>query len=368
MRTIILLALFLLNVPAFSQVWPGDINNNGQVDNLDLLYLGYSFGTVGPRRDTSSIEWAEQNILQEWRQKFPTSDSINYAHADCDGDGLISILDIIAINRNFDEENQQITTTEIPQGIAGIDPPMSFESTNLSGPILQGSVLSVPLQLGNSNIPIDRFNGLAFTVRYDANAIDPQSIHLFAGNSWINTSGSELLQIQKNDRSEGKLDVALSRFGVNAVDGNGEIGSLYFIIEDDVIDFLPEDSLCINILIEDIVLVDENFEQTPVVNDSLKLKIVSPNYFTTSVPRIIKDSKVAVYPNPASRLLMIRSMHRKMEEISLYDALGQQVYFHRIDRKGLAEIPLLQYPPGLYLFKMLTPDGIICRKILIERE
>ena len=368
MRTIILLTLFLFNTPTFSQVWPGDINNNGQVDNLDLLYLGYSFGTVGPRRDTSSIEWAEQNLLQEWRQKFPTQDSINYAHADCDGDGVISILDIIAINRNFDEENQQVTTTQIPAGIAGVDPPMSFESTNFTGPILQGSVLSVPLRLGTANFSIERFNGLAFTISYDASAIDAQSIHLFTGNSWINSSGGDLLQIQKNDRAEGKLDIALSRFGVNAIDGNGTIGSLYFIIEGDVIDFLPEDSLCINVTIEDIVLVDENFEQTPVVNDSLKLKIVSPNYFTTSVPKIIKDSRVAVFPNPASQLLMIRSMHRKMEEISLYDALGQQVYFDVIDRKGLVEIPLLQYPPGLYLLKLLTPDGIISRKILVERE
>ena len=368
MRTIILLALFLFSIPAFSQVWPGDIDNNGQVDNLDLLYLGYSYGSVGPRRDTSSIAWAEQNILQEWQQKFPTSDSLNYAHADCDGDGVISIRDMIAINLNFDEENQTVNPTEIPAGVEGIDPPMSFDATNFTDPILQGSVLSVPLSLGTSGLPIDRFNGLAFTISYDASAIDAQSIHLFTGSSWINTSGGELLQIQKNNRAEGKLDIALSRFGVNAIDGDGTIGSLYFIIEDDVIDFLPTDSLCINVTIEDIVLVDENFEQTPVVNDSLKLKIVSPNYFTTSVPKIIKDERVSVYPNPASQLLMVHSMHRMMEEISLYDALGQQIYFDKIDRRGLVEIPLIHYPPGLYLLKLLTPNGIISRKILIERK
>lgn len=368
MRSAFILLFALLSLPIYGQVWPGDINSNGEVDHLDLLYLGYSYGTVGPRRDSASISWAPQTLLSEWAQKFPGLDSLNYGHADCNGDGIISILDLLAINNNFDEQTNIVTPNEIVEGIAGIDPPIQFESSSVTGPLLQGSILSIPLNLGNTNFPIDEFNGIAFTVKYDPSAIKPSSIHLFTGSTWVNSSGNELLQLQKNDAVEGELDVAISRFGINTVDGQGPIGSLYFIIEDDVIDFLPEDSLCVSVTLDEIVLINDQFEQIPVVSDSLKLKIVSPNYFTTSVPDIIKDDQVLVYPNPVNQTLSISAVHRHVEEVSLFDALGRQVYYSSPNRKGLLQIPVKDYAPGLYVLKLLTPEGIISRKILKEDQ
>ncbi len=363
-----ILSLVLFTTALQGQVWPGDINSNGAVDNLDLLYLGYAFGTIGPARDTSSIEWANQNLPLEWEQKFPVSDSTNYAHADCNGDGIVSILDLLALNSNYFDTNGAVNPISIPQGIVGVDPAIDMDSTNLMGPILQGTVLSVPVMLGDLNIPISQINGLSFSVKYDPSVISSSSIHLFTGASWFNPSGSEILQLQKNDAAIGKLDIALSRFGVNSVSGDGQIGTLFFVIEGDVIDLIPEDSMYAEVMIEEITMIDHSFNKSPVVSDTLKLKIVSPEYFLVSNKNIIRDDRVRVFPNPTSGHLWIDSPHRILDQISLYDAYGRLLLYTEPQQQGRLQLSIGQFPIGFYLLKMQTADGILSRKVMIEKE
>ncbi|MEM1322381.1 MAG: hypothetical protein AAGG75_19115 [Bacteroidota bacterium] len=298
---VILFTCFFFTTSLQGQVWPGDINGNGAVDHVDLLYLGYAFGTIGPARDSASIEWTGQSLPLDWAQRFPVSDSTNYAHADCNGDGIIGILDLLALNFNYLDTNGPVSLSTLPQGVAGIDPVMDFDEAGLMGPILQGTTISVPIVLGDVNFPMTQLNGLAFSIRYDPNVINPSNINVFAGTSWFNPSGSELLQLQKNDQNQGKLDIALSRFGVDAIDGSGPIATLFFVIEGDVIDLIPADSMYVEVMIDGVTSINGDFIPSPVVNDTLKMKIVSPEYFIVSNRDIIKDERVRVFPNPAGR-------------------------------------------------------------------
>ena len=59
----LLVALILWSVSASGQVWPGDVNNNGVVNNVDLLYLGFAHGHVGPARPGPSSQWEEQAVF-----------------------------------------------------------------------------------------------------------------------------------------------------------------------------------------------------------------------------------------------------------------------------------------------------------------
>ena len=50
---------------SFSQqipVWPGDANDDGIVNNLDLLNVGLGFGIQGNARDYISTVWQQQQV------------------------------------------------------------------------------------------------------------------------------------------------------------------------------------------------------------------------------------------------------------------------------------------------------------------
>lgn len=64
------------------QVWPGDANNNGIVNNVDLLYVGAAFGASGEARGSGSSQFSFE------LNNFNTIDVVDFAWDF--GDGTIS--------------------------------------------------------------------------------------------------------------------------------------------------------------------------------------------------------------------------------------------------------------------------------------
>lgn len=91
---------FKFKVHGFTDVWPGDADNNGVVDTRDIatvgLYLGYGLSKENFRsfkRENPSTYWTKQRALC-W-------DSLEVTYADCDGNGDINITDMLIIPLNF---------------------------------------------------------------------------------------------------------------------------------------------------------------------------------------------------------------------------------------------------------------------------
>jgi len=79
-------------------VWPGDFNKDGVANNLDLLYWGRAFGEeTGPIRLNASNEWIAQEGL-DWHTSI---NGINKKHQDGNGNGLIDLLDIEVLQKNY---------------------------------------------------------------------------------------------------------------------------------------------------------------------------------------------------------------------------------------------------------------------------
>ncbi|MFP4543299.1 MAG: dockerin type I domain-containing protein [Candidatus Kapaibacterium sp.] len=89
------------NIHSFIDAWPGDANNDGVVDTRDISTIGLYLG-IGPktksmrsfRRHNPSAIWAPQPVLA-W-------DSAMVSYADCDGNGEITVTDILIVNLNHD--------------------------------------------------------------------------------------------------------------------------------------------------------------------------------------------------------------------------------------------------------------------------
>lgn len=75
------------------KVWPGDVNNDGVVDERDVLALAQHMGSSGPARSTQGVSWKGQKVT-------PWQDS-TAAFADTDGDGVVDHEDLKAIVFNF---------------------------------------------------------------------------------------------------------------------------------------------------------------------------------------------------------------------------------------------------------------------------
>ena len=79
--------------PAISTVYPGDTNNDGTVDELDILPIGVYFLEEGTSRSNASMVWEAQDVTS-W-PSYPAN------YADCNGDGVVDEKDIIPIGVNW---------------------------------------------------------------------------------------------------------------------------------------------------------------------------------------------------------------------------------------------------------------------------
>ncbi len=94
---------YSFTIHSFVEVWPGDANNNGNVEINDIttigLFLGYGSSKMNFRsfrRPNASTFWIGQLCLA-W-------DSIPITYADCDGDGEVTLNDMLIVPLNFGKE------------------------------------------------------------------------------------------------------------------------------------------------------------------------------------------------------------------------------------------------------------------------
>ncbi len=61
-----LLFLLLSGTLAQAQIWPGDMNNNGVVNCVDLLYWSVANGRTGSPRTNSGTQWQAHPMPSDW--------------------------------------------------------------------------------------------------------------------------------------------------------------------------------------------------------------------------------------------------------------------------------------------------------------
>lgn len=93
----------VFRIHSFIDVWPGDADNNGIVNNNDLgfvqKYIGLGSNTKNMRsfkRQNASTVWTRQRVLA-W-------DNFEASYADCDGNGDITNNDMLVISYNWNRD------------------------------------------------------------------------------------------------------------------------------------------------------------------------------------------------------------------------------------------------------------------------
>lgn len=94
----------IVNIITSFEVWPGDANNDGIVNQTDILPIGLFWGSSGPARSGGSDVW-ESQLCNFWMPKIVT-------YVDCDGSGVIDGNDVSVIVANWRKTHPVITSTE----------------------------------------------------------------------------------------------------------------------------------------------------------------------------------------------------------------------------------------------------------------
>ncbi len=358
MRTTVTTLLLLLVTVARGQVvWPGDVNNNGIVNHIDALYWAVAKEATGPARQDATTDWSGQPVTTAWGQNFPNG--VNYAFADCDGDGIVTDDDKAIIEENYGLEHDTVIPEEFLQGDPAEDPILALSSDMED--VAPGETWNVRLSLENpGGDTIHNFYGIAFTVHYNPDVIGNQASNFRLNideTSWLyGIGGNQVIQYVHNDPVNGIAHITVARMNQQETSGIGLIGTFSIVIEDIIIGLSSAD-----LSVTDIKMVDLGLTESPVAPSSLHADVV------TSFTDVRDPAGVfRVYPNPVvNDILIIEAVQsEKVQQVELYNALGRKV-LNQTFRKGEEQqmIEMGHFPSGIYLLKIRTERFIYIQKI-----
>ena len=334
---------FFINVTAEALVWPGDTNNDGVVNNFDILNIGIGYEAEGVIRSNASINWEGQATL-DWDHKF--DNGLNFKFADADGSGVINYSDMEAIDLNWNEEHE--FRGESDQNRSATDIPIFFQA----GDYETNKLIEIPIHMGVNNLPADNIYGVAFSISYDPSMADANSASINTNNSWFTQTDNDLLKIEKNITENGMIHFAMVRKDHENLSGMGVVANLEIFFDE--IDGEVSES---NLSIENLRFVDSKGVELPALQITSSVNVMNQ---TTAITNI-NQSNISVYPNPSTGLINIAT-DAVIESISLMNLAGQVCKTFEGDLKT---IDISGLNNQLYVLKIQTNEETVVAKVTL---
>lgn len=187
-------------------VWPGDLNNDGIVNQTDVLSIGQYWQSSGPARPNASLTWQGQNC-PPWNVNQQT-------YADGNGDGTVDQADLLPVGFNWNKTHATLLAgeyTPLPDAVY-----LTWNQAN------QSSVLAVEndvvhLQLHGQQA--ENLFGISFEIQGNPGvSVQPDDLKI---GSWL---GDDVIHFSKLNKETGSLSVGITRKkGQRGVFGEGEL-------------------------------------------------------------------------------------------------------------------------------------------------
>ena len=362
--------ILLIGIPFCSwsqvEVWPGDVNNNGIVDMIDVQWFTYAQSVMPfgfPRSQPEmGFEW-EPKDAPTWFLAFPNG--LDFANADCNGDGHLDDLDFfIIVYANYQFVNPPIETIPFTDPQPGIDIPMHIETFQEENYEDEGGFAII--NIGNMDMPAVDCYSLSFILDFDHNIIDTNSIQLSFITDWtiqgmpFGPNYSAVRSIQP-----GKLECVVSSTNGMPLFNNGistdVLALVGYIIEEDVIGIM-EDPVDTDISISRIYYLNDSVRFVPVVGDTTTLTVYPT---TTSTKEQIWDRHVQIMPNPSSGLFNLVSHDwSKFESYRVLDIRGQVILESELPSRIYFQVNLLNYSDGVYQIQFIGKTTLLTKKVV----
>jgi hypothetical protein len=328
-------------------VWPGDANSDGVADNIDILELGLHYTQTGAPRSSMSNSW-QSYFSNNWTGTISNGKNIN--HSDCNGDGVISDDDTLAVFNNygaihtFKPNSQATTASEL-----SIVPDQNF--------VVAGNWGSSSVYLGESATPVNDVNGVAFTVSFDNTLIEPNSVWIEYPASFINV-GDQNLDFKKLNFAGNNLYTATTHTINNNVSGNGLIAILHYRI----LTNLSTDEV-LNLGLIQANKSDASGTIAPLTVGSGTLMAIGAS---VGVKETFENKNILISPNPMNNFLNICfNASPQNTKIEIYNSIGALVLSEIMGNKTNA-ISTSDLSSGMYFVKVLENDKVIAVKKVVK--
>lgn len=347
----------LLGHKAQAQVmWPGDANNSGKVNAVDLLFVGLAYKSTGPARANASTKF-EAQPFSPWASSFPNG--LNFAYADGNGDGEIDEDDNKdAIEANFGLTHGVVQPDGFAKGKKGEAPQLRLSTAQRI--VAPGATILVDLNLGDASQPVN-FYGMAVQMGY-TNRLVRQTDFEDEITPWFEAAGEDGKDLYVDPGNTGQAELAITRTNQKAVSGFGRMGKIKLVIEDIIVG-RPVDTLLITI--DSVLMVDQNFKSTAIAHDTLMI-------FITKDPKLVGVKNLArdpallkISPNPSQGRFIVETP-LNIQHWVLYDPLGRVVPIQLQQLSpGSWSINPGNNSPGVYLLRGRGEQGFVSKSIIL---
>ncbi len=330
-------------------VWPGDANSDGSVDNHDILPVGLGFGYHGPVRPNASLSWIAQPD-SDWMYQFATGANLKYA--DCDGNGTVNFNDTLAISLNYGNAHP-LRPANYP-----VNPAYAhFEILPYNTSYVAGDTLAFDVVAGQSQTPLDSLYGLAFSIDYDTQLIDTGWIDVSTASNWMKNGNPNFLQLYKNRFSTGVLQLGMSRTDHQNTAGFGTLCTVRMKTRQSV----NADSL--HVSVSNIEAIDAQGYPVSLLPGAATVVIVGN---TTALNETAhQTSNVLLFPNPATDFTTVKCSGGGILEITLMNAYGVQKHLTLSERSSY-QLYTGDLNSGIYVLKVSTTKGLSLVKLVVS--
>jgi hypothetical protein len=335
-------------------VWTGDANNDGIVNNRDLLPIGFFMGQNGTVRQGAALEWFGQ-YGDNWNNPFFGS-SFDLKYADTDGSGQVESADTTSLGLFYGQTHKLVP--QVPATSKGLP----FFLTFLTPPNPQvGDLVEVEVALGNESFPVTNVYGFTFDVRLSPQIVDSAFQMEYYPNTWLN-SNAPYLCLDKRPRV-GKLETAFTRSNGVAVSGMGTVGKFNYIIVDIIQGAKPAlGQPAQPMLTFEGSTLNADGQLSPIYLGEVPMT-VRPRYEGTDAPIRVRREDLRVYPSPASAQVQVHlNGNDLMENICVTDLAGKLIWRSDVNPTDHLQIDVSGFANGIYLVSARTQSGLVTRK------
>lgn len=326
--------------PLCNYVWPGDVNNDGVADNMDILELGLHFLQTGPKRLSYDNSW-QAFYADAWAGTLSNGKNLN--NSNCNGDSIIDLADTAAIFLNYGLTHSKAPSAASVNAILTVVPDQNF--------VNQGTWGSASVFLGSASTPVTNINGLAFTVDFDESLIDPNSFYIEYPASFLNVS-NQSLKFSKLNYAGGSLYTAITHTNNTNVSGNGKIATIRYKINSNISNTTP-----LTITLSQVKQSDASGALTTLAGGSGTVEAIATGIRETEA------SNSAVYPNPANQQVFILSK-TTLEKVELMNLTGKILFSETVSGNSY-QLDATQFASGVYFLSVYTADQKVERKKII---
>ncbi|MCX6132230.1 MAG: cohesin domain-containing protein [Ignavibacteriales bacterium] len=337
-------------------IWPGDMDNSGVVNQNDILPLGVYWGKTGLARSSPSTQWLAQSAIP-WSPSGAT-------FADANGDGVVNQADVLPIGLNWGKTRPAITTAisvkrSEKDNVTGIQGTPVLRAI---GPIsVRGkSTFDVNVMLGDTISPASSLFGISFVLDFAGSKGTIQATEATSGS----LLGNDVIFYPQIDNASGNVAIGVTRkSGGGEVTGFGQLAKIKFQVVNNTTSssfaFTTRD-----------IAANDGSGNALVVQASSNTVLVSIND-AAQVPRAYRLDQNFPNPfNPSTRIAFSIPQTSRVR-LSILDVLGREVVLLVEDERLPGMYNVLwdagSMPSGTYFYRLHAGEFVATKKMLLLR-